>query len=95
MQASTAELPALMRIELTGIQTDRAQMPVYRHSKNLLKPSSTATDHWAGDRIVLPQRAVIEIDLRVLANSPAKIRTGEPVIELRRCRVRGGETVVQ
>ena len=83
-----------MRIESTGALTGPAQMPVYRHSDRLLKPSSAATSHRADGGIVLPCRTVIEIDLRVRADAPAKIRADEPVVELRRLGTRGGKTVV-
>src|ERR1700687_5299062 len=84
-----------MRIEFTGALTGRGQMPVYRHSHRLLKPSSAATGHRANGGTVLPRRAVIEIDLRVRANTPAKVRADEPVVELRARGARGGKTVVQ
>src|ERR1700680_568820 len=69
-------------------------MPIYRHSKSLLKPRYSATGHRAGDGTVLRQHAIIEIDLGVRADSPAKVRAGEPAIELRRGRACGGKTVV-
>src|SRR4029077_8497911 len=82
-----------MRIEFTGALTGRSQMPVYRHANSLLKPSSAATGHWADGGTVLPRRAVIEIDLRVRADTPAKVRADEPVVELRARGARGGKTV--
>jgi hypothetical protein len=95
MQATIAEIPVFSRIELTNSLTNRAQMPVYRHSESLLKPSSTADGYQAGGGTILPHRAVIKIELRVLADTPAKVRADEPVVVLRRRGARRGKTIVQ
>src|ERR1700688_549194 len=70
-------------------------MPVCRHPESLLQPSSTAKDHQTDSGTVLPRRAIIEIDLRVRANSPANVRANEPGVELRSRYAGGGKNVVQ
>jgi len=84
-----AEISGFMRVETSAILTGRAQMPVYRHSERLLEPRHTATYHQADGRIVLPHRAVIEIDLRVGADTPSEVRAHEPVVESRAGRSHG------
>ena len=81
--------------KFSGTLTGRAQMPVYRHSKRLLKTSPAATKHQAGGWIVLPRHSIIEIELRILPHSPAKIRADEPAVKLRGFGASGGKTVVQ
>jgi hypothetical protein len=95
MQTTIANIFACARIDLTASLTHREQMPVYRQPERLLNPISTAADHRADEWIVLSQHAVIEIELRVLADTPANVRADKPVVKLRGRGARGGKTVVQ
>ena len=94
MQIAIAEFSVFLHIEFTAALTGRAQMPVYGQSNRLLKTSSTATGHQARSGIVLLRRAIVEIDLRVLADPPANVCAHEPVVEFRSRDSRLGKTVV-
>src|SRR5579864_5756114 len=93
MPIAIAEFPVSLYIEFTVALTRRAQMPVYGQSNRLLKPGSAAGGHRARGRIALLRRAIVEIDLHVLADPPANVCAHEPVVEFRSRDARLGKTV--